>query len=234
MGGGIMGIRCVTVGLLSILWCLLWVLPGSSKGETYKTKTGGVSVIHLPEPVKDGPVSLEETLAVRESMRQYSDASLTLTHISQLLWAGQGITRDWGGRTAPSAGGLYPLELYVVLPEGVYRYVPHKNQLLRHLDGNVSGVLSRAALGQHWVRSAPLVIVICAVYERVCGKYGKRGERYVTIEVGHVAQNIILQAVSLGLGSVPVGAFHDEQVRNALRLPEDHEPLYLIPIGHIQ
>jgi SagB-type dehydrogenase family enzyme len=188
--------------------------------------------IQLPAPVLHGEMSVEETLAKRESIRNFSSEPLTPSELSQVLWAAQGITRTWGGRTTPSAGALYPLELYLVIREGFFHYVPRNHQLIRISDWNLIDDLASAALGQECIRKSPAIVVITAVYERIERKYGRRGERYVKIEAGHAAQSIHLQAVSLGLGSVPAGAFNDDQVRKVLNLPVKHEPLYLIPLGH--
>lgn len=189
------------------------------------------SVINLPSPVEKGKMSMEEALKHRESVRDFSSKSLTKEELSQLLWAAQGMTRDWGARTAPSAGALFPLEVYVVLKEGVFHYLPKDHRLSRDLDKDVRNQLADAALGQDCVRKAPAIFVIAAVYERTAKKYGNRAERYVKIEAGHAGQNLLLEAVSLGLGAVPVGAFYDEKVKQVLNLPVNHEPLYLIPVG---
>jgi SagB-type dehydrogenase family enzyme len=187
--------------------------------------------IDLPRPVKSG-ASLDEALGKRRSVRQFAARPLSLAEISQLLWAGQGRTRDWGGRTAPSAGALYPLELYVAVKEGVFHYRPAKHQLAAVAAGDVRGPLAAAALNQGCVGTAPAVFVIAAVYERTAIKYRDRAPRYVHIEAGHAGQNIMLEAAALGLGSVPVGAFQDDAVRRVLKLPADHAPLLLIPVGH--
>ncbi len=190
-------------------------------------------VIDLPEPTLKGTFTVEETLAQRRSVRSFTSEPLTMREIGQLVWAAQGITRYSGGlRTAPSAGALYPIELYIVTAEGLYHYVPdgHKLRVLNAAD--LRGDLAQAALGQASVRNAAADFVVTAVYERTTRKYLDRGNRYVHIEVGHVGQNIHLQAVSLGLGSVPIGAFEDELVKSVLSLPADHEPLYIIPVGH--
>jgi SagB-type dehydrogenase family enzyme len=194
--------------------------------------TLSLEILDLPQPCTRGDVSLEETLARRRSVRQYTDEHLTTDEISQLLWAAQGITRDWGGRTAPSAGALYPLEVYVATPEGLYHYLPdgHRTEVLSLQD--LRQALARAGLDQSAIHDAPAVFVIAAVYARTAGKYGNRAERYVKLEAGHVGQNILLQAVALGLGGVPIGAFRDAQVQRVLGLPTDHEPLYLMPVGH--
>mgnify|MGYP001485690454 CR=1 FL=1 len=185
----------------------------------------------LPKPPFSKTLSIEEALEKRRSVRRFARRPLTEMEISRLLWAAQGVTGGGRGRTAPSAGGLYPLEVYLVIPEGVYRYHPPNQELWIHRKGDFLGQLSEAALGQASVRGAPAVIVIAAVYERVTGKYGKRGERYVILEAGHAAQNIHLEAAALGLGSVPVGAFQDRSVHAVLGLHPDEEPLYLIPVG---
>ncbi len=213
----------------------IWALAGGQdtvRGTEVKSVIGDNDTISLPPVQLKGHVSVEEAMARRESVREFSPQAVTRDDFSQLLWAAQGITRPWGGRTAPSAGALYPLEIYVVLPEGVFRYVTGKHQLVRHDRRNVISELATAALGQGCVRNAPAIIVITAVYARTERKYGPRAERYVKIEVGHAAQNILLEATARGLGAVTVGAFYDSRVKELLRLPEDHEPLYLIPIGY--
>jgi len=194
-------------------------------------------IIELPEPRHFSGVSIEEALLKRRSTRDYTHDPLTLQEVSQLIWATQGITDPRGFRTAPSAGALYPLEIYVVvgdvenLAEGVYKYNPHKHELLKVLDGNKRSELAKAALDQAWVKEAAIDIVIAAVYERTTVKYGDRGIRYVHMEAGHAAQNLCLQATALDLGIVTVGAFYDEQVKEVLSLPGKEKPLYVIPIG---
>jgi len=189
-------------------------------------------VMQLPEPASDGRMSVEAALAKRASVRHFTSVPLALSQISQILWAAQGITRNGWGRTAPSAGALHPLELYLALRDGFFHYIPDNHQLMHVPDSVLIEDLATAALGQQCIRDSSAVVVITAVYERIEQKYGRRGERYVKVEAGHAAQNILLQAVSLGIGAVPVGAFYDEDVRKALGLPSDHEPLYLIPLGH--
>ena len=193
--------------------------------------------VPLPPPVKDGKASLEKVLHERRSVRQYKNLSLALSDLSQLLWAAQGISGTGGKRTAPSAGALYPLEVFVVagnvdgLSAGVYQYNPHQHTLGLIAEGDARQELAKAALGQSAIKSAPAVLVIAAVYDRTTGKYGERGIRYVHMEAGHAAQNVSLQAVSLGLGTVVIGAFHDGQVRLVLHLPAQQQPLSIIPIG---
>lgn len=188
-------------------------------------------ILDLPSPLRKGKMSLEELLDKRTSVRSFSGRNLTRQELAQLLWAAQGITRSWGARTAPSAGALFPLEVYAVLKEGVFHYSAVKHKLVRTTEGDLRSVLAQAALNQNCLKEAPAVFVITAVYERTARKYGSRAERYVKIEAGHAAQNLLLQAAAMGLVAVPVGAFHDQQVQQALRLPADHEPIYLVPVG---
>ena len=194
--------------------------------------------IALPKPSVAGSSSLEELLAQRRSTRDYQNTAIGLADIGQLLWAAQGITHSQGYRTAPSAGALYPLELYVVanrvdgLNKGVYHYDPASHQLQSMNVDDIQDSLCRAALSQECTQEAPAVVVFTAIYERTIKKYGKRGIRYVHIEVGHAAQNLFLQAESLGLGTVDIGAFNDDKVAEVLQLPTDVQPLLLMPVGH--
>jgi SagB-type dehydrogenase family enzyme len=188
--------------------------------------------VTLPPPRTDGPVSLEACLTRRRSVRDYTDRDLTWEQIGQLLWAAQGLTADWGGRTAPSAGALYPLEIYVVTRQGVYHYVPREHRVDTLATGDQRGALQAVSLDQLAVGSAPAVFVVTAVYARTAGKYGDRAVRYVRLEAGHAAQNLLLQAVALDLGGVPIGAFDDAGIQRVLDLPANHEPLYVIPVGH--
>ena len=191
--------------------------------------------IILPPPITKGKVSLEEAIFKRRSQRGFQRKDLSLEQIGQLLWAAQGITAKRGGfnfRAAPSAGAFYPLEIYALTKDGLYHYIPGGHKLENLSDKDLRGDLADAALGQGSVASGALDIVICAVYERVTSKYGQRGVQYVHMEAGHAAQNIHLQAVALGLGSVPIGAFNDDAVKKCLSLPAACEPLYIIPIGY--
>jgi len=195
--------------------------------------TPAPQVTVLPPPQLKGTLTLEEALTQRRSVREFSDTPLTLAELGQLLWAAQGTTHPAGLRTAPSAGALYPLEVYAVTREGVYHYQPQGHQISVHIQGDVRSALQVAALRQDPVLKAPAVIVITAVYARTAQKYGEeRSPRYVHLEAGHAAQNVLLQAAALNLGAVPIGAFEDNRVKQVLALPSDQQPLYLIPVGH--
>ncbi|MDI6766895.1 MAG: SagB/ThcOx family dehydrogenase [Bacteroidota bacterium] len=196
-----------------------------------------INIIKLPQPRLQSGTSIEEALWQRRSIREYSENPLTLSEISQLLWATQGITNREGFRTAPSAGALFPLEVYLVagkvenLPHGIYKYHPKGNELALELDGDMRSDLCKAALEQDCILKSPASFIITAVFERVTIKYGNRGIIYVHIEAGHAAQNIHLQAEALKLGTVVVGAFYDEEVKKVLHLPDDEQPLCIMPIG---
>ncbi|MCX7911460.1 MAG: SagB/ThcOx family dehydrogenase [Dehalococcoidales bacterium] len=204
-----------------------------------KTPPAGASgeVITLPAPSLDGDFSLEKALALRRSVREFPATSLGLSEVGQILWAAQGITDETGKRTAPSAGALYPLEVYLVagnvegITAGVYRYVPGNHALVKMRAGDLRTSLAQAALGQGSVRMGAVDIVIAAVYERTTVKYGERGIRYVHMEAGHAAQNVLLEVTALGLAAVPVGAFEDDKVKEVLGLPDNEAPLYIIPVG---
>jgi SagB-type dehydrogenase family enzyme len=187
----------------------------------------------LPPVPREGAVSVEEALQQRRSTREFGAAAVDLATIGRLLWAAQGATQEGGaGRSAPSAGGTYPLEVYAVLGDGLLHYVPrgHRAEWIDRAD--LRDVLYRAALEQTAVRDAPVVLVITALPARTEERYGDRAERYVFLEAGHAAQNVLLQATALGLAAVPVGAFTDDEVASALQLGAGEVPVYLIPIGH--
>jgi len=197
-------------------------------------------IIYLPKPRQDSSVSIEKTLLERKSVRYYTDESLTLTEVSQLLWAAQGfIVRPDGRRrrTVPSAGALYPLEIYLTvrkvdeLEPGVYHFISEEHKLEKILSDDIHPELSIAALGQLRVAQAPINIIIGAVYERTSAKYGDKGIKYVHMEVGHAGQNISLQVISLNLGTVIVGGFDDERVKEIVNIPKDVVPLYIMPVG---
>lgn len=190
----------------------------------------------LPAPELEGRTSVEAALAERRSVRSYAESALTLAELGQLLWAAQGITAGWGGRTAPSAGATYPLVVYALvgavedLEPGIYRYLPEDHALVPHREGDRREAVARASLGQHWMADAPVSLVIAADYTRTTDRYGDRGERYVHMEVGHAGQNVYLQAEALGLATVTVGAFRDEELAELLEIAED--PLAVMPVGH--
>lgn len=216
------------------------MISEANNSNNKEFEAAGGDKIKLPSPRLDSSISVEKALSKRRSVRGYKNESLSLADISQLLWAAQGITdKARGLRTAPSAGALYPLEVYIItgsvmgVEQALYKYAPGEHELIKVKNGDLRPQLMAAALGQAPVREAPLVIAITAVYERTMQKYGERGRRYVWLEAGHAAQNLYLQAVALNLGLVVIGAFDDEGVKRILALPDKEFPLYLIPVGRI-
>lgn len=199
--------------------------------------------ITLPAPKTTGKISVEEALFSRRSVRTYTKEPITPDDLSRLLWAAQGVTAGAGGRdelrTAPSAGALYPLEVYVVagnvdgVPDGVYHYLPREHALQKVCDGDLRRNLSGCALNQSQITDAAVDIVFTAAFERTTVKYGDRGVRYVYMEAGHAAQNMYLQAEALDLGVCAIGAFYDADVAELLALPEDEVPIYILSIGNL-
>lgn len=189
-------------------------------------------VVALPQPQPIGSLSLTDALARRQSVREFEQVTPTVPQISLLLWAAQGITRSSGGRTAPSAGALYPIEVYAVTRGTLWHYLPDGHRA-EQWDAPVTlaAELGDAAVGQDAVSTAPLLLVITGVIDRTYAKYRGRAAQYVTLEAGHCAQNVLLAAVALGLGAVPIGAFSDEAVRRRLGLTDELTPYYLLPVG---
>jgi len=211
---------------------LVAILAGLACRQT-ATQRALPEEVALPAPKAKGNVSVEEAIARRRSVREFAPTPLTWAEIGQLAWAAQGITEPARKlRAAPSAGALYPIEAYFATPEGLYHYLPDGHRMERLSDRDLRQNLQAAALNQVAVGQAPLVVVLAGVYERTTRKYGQRAERYVHMEVGHVGQNIQLEAVALRLGSVTIGGFPDDQVAQVLGLPKDQTPLYVIPVGH--
>jgi len=216
----------------SIVLLTVFVFGGLLLAARYLLASQGPEAVALPAAAKSSKVSLEDALAVRRSLRDFQPQPLTAEQLGQLCWSAQGISDPARGyRTCPSAGALYPLELYVVTAEGVDHYLPASHALERLADGDLRSALMGAALGQRCVGRAPATFVIAADVSRTERKYGRRARRYVLMEVGHAGQNLLLQATALGLGAVPVGAFEDQAVADLLPLPASQEVLYLIPVG---
>ncbi len=205
-------------------------------------KTGTLSPddrILLPAPKISGTVSVEEAVFARRSIRVFAPSLLEISEISQMLWAAQGQTDPSGLRAAPSAGALYPLEIYVAcgnvtgLSDGVYHYLPESHALEKVVQRDVRQDLYRSALHQPSVRNAAAVIIIAADYNRTTQKYGERGIRYAHLEAGHASENIYLQAYTMGIGTVAIGAFDDSSIQSVLGLPQNQTPLYLMPVGKL-
>lgn len=204
------------------------------------------SIIQLPAPQLSSGVSVEEAMLNRRSVREFKDIALNLEEVSQVLWSAYGITEErshptflrGGLRTAPSAGALYPLDIYLAignvdgLKAGIYKYLSDQHAVELILEGDIRNDLAKAALDQEFIEQAPVSLVFVAIYKRTTQKYGERGkERYVCMDLGHSAQNVYLQATALNLGTCAVGAFTDKMVSMTMLLDSEEEPLYIMPIG---
>ncbi len=228
--------------MMRVLLSTLVVLAGIAMGDHAMAASANeqsdlsTHIVKLPEPKKDSDTSVEETLLKRRSCRNYKNVPIPLSDLSQILWAAQGITSKRGLRTAPSAGALYPLEIYIAagnipsLSNGIYKYLPPEHELQRLHQGDKRSELAQAALGQTWMADSAAIIAIFVAYDKIPGMYGNRGIQYAHMEAGNVSQNIHLQAVSLGLGTVVVGAMDDEMVTKIIRPSEKSTPLCLMPV----
>ncbi len=238
-------------GLTLVLGGIVWLLPalclgcrgepnaaraesqGSARPRGDAGSPRGESHLDLPAPAPKGTMSVPEALRARRSQRDFSVSPLSMAELGQLAWAAQGVTaRDRGLRTAPSAGALYPLELYFLVPQGVLHYLPLTHRFERKGQRDLREPLSRAALDQPAVSHAACDVVVTSVTDRTRQKYGERAKRYVALEAGHASQNLLLQATALGMATVPIGAFDDAAVKRLLALPSGEEPLYIIAVGH--
>ena len=217
------------------------------QGQSKLIKIEGSQLTYaLPSPQTDGTVSVERALENRRSRRDFIDKAISTEELSQILWAAYGVTSPkdnsalrGGLRTAPSAGAIYPFEIYVIIGKvkdieaGVYKYIAKEHKIIRTINKDLREELCAAALGQEFIKKAPVTIFYSAIYSRMTQRYGDRGgERYVCMDLGHSAQNIYLQAEALNLGTCAIGAFVDSKVAEVLQLTEEEEPLYIMPIGH--
>jgi SagB-type dehydrogenase family enzyme len=246
VGAGSAGRDALLVTLSATLFLALGIACASEPEESGRSggrllevgnlRAAAQGEVMLPPPAKTGELSVERAIARRRSVRGFGDEPATLEQLSQLLWAAQGVTGEGGfKRAAPSAGAKYPMEIFVVagqvegLEPGIYWYLPSRHSIHLLSEGDHRGELADVALHQQWVREAPFSFVITGVYERTRGKYGERAVRYVHIEVGAVAENVYLQAESLGVGTTFVGAFSDDGVKGLLGV--EVSPLGIMPVG---
>lgn len=220
---------------LSIMVLVTGVAHGAEEAEEAEG-----TEIKLPDVITSSATSVERALLDSQSKRNYKDEPLDLAEVGQIMWATQGVVSLDGSRTVPSAGANYPVVVYLVasdvtdLEAGVYEYIPKTHSLKLQVDENRHSELAQAAPEQEWVQDNPAILVLTANFDRTTEQYGERGRRYVLMEIGHAAQNTMLQAVSLDLGTVPIGFFDEEAVSEALALPDRQQPLYLFPLGKIE
>ena len=213
--------------LAIVLACFATLCLGRSRSRTPQM------IIQLTDPNLEGKVSLEEALAKRRSVRQFSSQPLKRTQIGQLAWAGQGVTEPQKGlRTAPSAGATYPIELLFATPEGLFVYRPADHSLMQIGNQDIRNGLATAASGQESIAGAGCNIIVAGSVRKLTDQYKDKARTYMHMEAGHVAQNIQLQAVCLNLGSVTVGGFNTKEVRKVCNLTRGLEPLYIICVGY--
>lgn len=208
-------------------------------GQPDRIKTyPGAPRTQLPAVTEPPDLAVASAVGQRRTLRDYADRPLTLAELSWLLSAASGISGDGGLRTAPSAGAQYPIETYISisrvdgLEPGIYHYVPHHHALDLVRAGSFGGDLMLAALGQEFVRQAPVVVVLSGIFQRVRWRYRERGYRFALIEVGHIGQNLYLAAEAAGLGTCAVGSFVDDALNGLLGLDGvDEAALMVLPVG---
>jgi len=240
--------RAVALLLGAITTAAALFVAGCGKSETDVSAAAGssspasgipTSTYILPAPKPDGKTSVERALSTRRTQRQFQTKALTREQLSQLLWSAYGITAPPRFRTAPSAGGTYPLEIYVAvgtvkgIEPGLYKYSPREHKITRTINTDIRTDLTQAALDQKMINAAPVTLIFTAVFDRTTARYGERGVRYVWMEAGHSAQNVYLQATALHLGTCAIGAFEDKKLAALLQLPPKEAPLYLMPVGFV-
>jgi SagB-type dehydrogenase family enzyme len=231
--------------LILSIGCTQQAKAPEGKTDLFKMENSPLSYV-LPSPDFEGSISVEEALLHRRSHRSFMKEAISAEDLSQILWAAYGITQPLQGfpqtrgglRTAPSAGARYPLEIYALvgnvrgIEPGVYRYDSREHRITRVIDKDIKQELAAAALNQEMISEAPACLFYSAVYSRTTERYGDRGrERYVCMDLGHSAENVYLQAEALHLGTCAIGAFEDDAVKKVMQLPEEEEPLYIMPIG---
>ncbi len=210
--------------ITAVLSAIFLVLPAGSNAQPEPSSEP--KIIKLAAPNLNGKLTLEQALEKRRSIRRFTGQPFTLEQISQLAWSGQGITeKQRGFRTAPSAGAIYPIELYVAIPQGLFIYRPHNHSLEEVIDSDVRQKLSEASLGQRWVANAGADFIIAGSERKLAARYGRKAYQFLLLEAGHIAQNILLQAVSLDLGAVPIGAFNPQDANKICNLGKDLEVL---------
>jgi SagB-type dehydrogenase family enzyme len=235
--------KLVLIILIIVFISVLSLYYFSGQKKSVYTNRNIINVTSLPSPVLTGNISVEEAIQNRRSVRTFSNESITIGNLSQILWAAQGITDNQSSlRAAPSAGQVYPLEIYIIignngvsgLENGVYHYVPSNNTLEKLLNGDLRSDLSGIANGQPWVKQAPIDILITGNYLKMVDKYSDKdlSTRFVDLEAGHVGENIYLESESLGLVTVSLGSFNEKQLVQLLNIPNNETPLYIFPVGY--
>ncbi len=237
---------------LSILLCIYLIVTGytidtKSESRVGQNTSSDVKLVYtLSSPKTVGTMTVEEALANRRSRRAFTNEALSEEELSQIVWAAYGVTKPvpqnprlgGGLRTTPSAGALYPMDLYVIvgnvtnIESGVYKYSPKDHSITRIINKDIREDLAKAAYGQTMIKDAPASLLYSAIFSRTTQKYGDRGRlRYVCMDIGHSGENVYLQAEALKLGTCAIGAFNDPAVSELMQLSKEEEPMYIMPFG---
>lgn len=225
------------IPIFALLWIVIFQFMPTHKEKIKEKIIQHGDTIYLQPPTLKGNISVEEVLTKRRSVRTYSNKAIPLHHISQLLWAAYGITNDEGLRTAPSAGALYPIKIYLAaynitsLSPGIYEYVPHGHQLIKHKKGDFKKEMFFACLEQNMLLEAAAVITYCVNYKKVSARYGNLANRFADMDVAHSSQNVYLQAEALGIGTCAVGAFEEDKMLKIIECDSSYKVIYLMPFG---
>ncbi|HWT06402.1 MAG TPA: SagB/ThcOx family dehydrogenase [Xanthomonadales bacterium] len=198
----------------------------------------------LPPPSEGFAASLGDVLKARRTTMAFERGTLALTTLATLLFYAYGETRSNEGgfppmyRAVPSAGALYPLELYFytcvaeTLPAGLYHYDPTRHAVSLIAEGDLTAALGECLLVPELAQNAELIVFVTAAFERTTYKYGDRGYRFVLLEAGHVGQNLSLVAGALGLGCLNIGGFRDRDTDRFLGLDGIRQSaIYLAAVG---
>jgi len=215
-------------------------LDWRKKPEPYKAYPDAPKV-KLPGPAGTGGMPVWEAVGRRRSVRDFRRSPVSAADLSQLLWASQGVTKVMGEyalRSAPSAGALYPIETYLSvqmieeIEPGIYHYGVRKHELELLRPGDFRAEVAEAALDQGFLAEAAIVLAWTAVFARSKWKYKERAYRYVYLDAGHIAQNVALAAVALGLGSCQIAALYDDEVNAILGVGGKEESIvYMTALG---
>ncbi len=235
--------KIILIILIILLGITIAYLVWPQSTTTSNGQRTVISTVNLPSPILEGNMSVEQAIQNRRSVRHYTNQSITLQDVSQLMWAAQGITDKANNlRSVPSGGQVYPLEVYIIvgkdgvngLGEGIYHYNPYNNTLEKTSESDARSDLSQAANGQAWVKEAPVDIVITGDYNKMVAKYKDETlcTRFVNLEAGHAGENIYLEAEARDLVTVALGSFKDDQVHTILGLPDNENTIYIYPVGH--
>ncbi|MGQ9618699.1 MAG: SagB/ThcOx family dehydrogenase [Candidatus Aminicenantia bacterium] len=211
--------------------------------EKIKDKKPLNEIIKLPSPETSGGDSIWDCLRKRRSHRDYKGESVTLKELSQVLWGAYGVTaKGWGYylKTAPSAGALYPIEIYVAsfnvdgLRNGIYNFNPVDMTLKGIFEGNFSREITYACLDQDFILNSSFVLILTAIPSRTTSRYRERGVRYIFMDLGCIIQNIYISLTALNMGGCVIGAFSDSAMNKIMNLnPEKELVLALFSAGKI-